>query len=119
VVSRTISGGGVVIARGELIGKKKDIKAHLECSGMLLNDQGKIQAIPILEARHPDVDMSHEASVGKIAEEEIYYLMTRGIAEEEAVSLIVRGFLDTKILGLPEYLEKEVEKTINMLEGAF
>jgi len=119
VISRTISGGGVVIARGELIGKKKHIKAHLECSGMLLNDKGKIQAIPILEAHHPDVDMSHEASVGKIAEEEIYYLMTRGISEEKAISLIVRGFLDTKILGLPEFLEKEVEKTVNMLEGAF
>lgn len=118
VVSRTISGGGEVIARGQLIGNRKGIKAHLECSGMLLNDSGYIQAIPILEARHPDVDMSHEASVGKIAEEEIYYLMARGIPEEKAVSLIVRGFLDTKILGLPAFLEKEVEKTMDMLDNA-
>ncbi len=119
VVSRTISGGGEIIARGQLIGNRKDIKAHLECSGMLLNDKGYIQAIPILEAHHPDVDMSHEASVGKIAEEEIYYLMARGIPEEQAISLIVRGFLDAKILGLPPFLEKEVEKTINMLDSAF
>jgi Fe-S cluster assembly scaffold protein SufB len=63
--------------------------------------------------------MSHEASVGKIAEEEIYYLMSRGISEEKAISLIVRGFLDTKILGLPEHLENEVEKTIDLLEDAF
>lgn len=119
VISRTISCGGYVIARGELIGNRKDIKAHLECSGMLLNEKGYIQAIPILEAHHPDVDMSHEASVGKIAEEEIHYLMARGIPREQAISLIVRGFLDTKILGLPESLEKEVEKTINMLDNAF
>jgi len=119
VISRTISGGGTIIARGELVGKRKGIKAHLECSGMLLNEHGSIQAIPILEAHHPEVDMSHEASVGKIAEEEIYYLMARGIPEEKAVSLIVRGFLDTKILGLPSYLEKEVEKNLNMLENAF
>lgn len=119
LVSRTISGGGKIIARGELVGKKKGIKAHLECSGMLLDNRGSIQAIPILEARHPEVDMSHEASVGKIAEDEIYYLMARGIPEDKAISLIVRGFLDTKILGLPGYLEKEVEKTINMLEDAF
>lgn len=118
VVSRTISGGGEVIARGELIGKRKHVKAHLECSGMLLNEKGLIQAIPILEARHPDVDMSHEASVGKIAEEEIYYLMARGIPEEKAISLIVRGFLDTKIFGLPAFLEKEVEKTMDMLDPA-
>jgi Fe-S cluster assembly scaffold protein SufB len=119
LISRTISGGGKIIARGELVGKKKGIKAHLECSGMLLDERGSIQAIPVLEAHHPEVDMSHEASVGKIAEDEIYYLMARGIPEEKAISLIVRGFLDTRILGLPKYLEKEVEKTINMLEDAF
>lgn len=119
VVSRTISGGGEIIARGDLIGNNEGIKAHLECSGILLNKKGYIQAIPILQAGHPDVDMTHEASVGKIAEEEVYYLMARGIPEEKAISLIVRGFLDTKILGLPAFLEKEVEKTINMLDNAF
>jgi len=119
VISRTISGGGKIVARGELIGMRKDIHAHLECSGMLLNDRGSIQAIPVLEAHHPDVNMSHEASVGKIAEEEIQYLMSRGIPQDRAVSLIVRGFLDTKILGLPPLLEEQVEKTIAMLEDAF
>jgi len=119
VTSRTISNGGDIIARGELVGKQANIKAHLECSGILLSDKGSIQAIPILNAYHPDVDMSHEASVGKIAEEEIYYLMSRGIPEEQAVSLIVRGFLDTKILGLPDFLEKEVQKTIDMLGNGF
>lgn len=118
VVSRTISGGGNVIARGELVGLRKDIKAHLECDGMLLNDEGEIRAIPILTAKHPDVDMSHEASVGKIAEEEIFYLTSRGISEDQAVSLIVKGFLDTKILGLPKYLENEVQKTIDLLENS-
>ena len=118
VVSRTISGGGEVIARGELIGNKKSIRAHLECSGMLLNDRGSIKAIPILEAHHPDVDMSHEASVGKIAEDEIHYLMSRGIPEDQAISLIVRGFLDTKILGLPAAIEQEVEKVVGLLDNA-
>lgn len=118
VVSRAISGGGKMIARGELVGEKKGIKAHLECSGMLLNSQGSIQAIPILEARHPDVEMSHEASVGKIAEEEVHYLMSRGISEDMAISLIVRGFLDTKILGLPFSLEDEVKKTLDLLQNA-
>lgn len=116
VVSRTISGGGDVTARGELIGEKKGIRAHLECSGMLLNEKGMIKAIPVLEARHPEVSMSHEASVGKIAEEEIFYLMSRGIPEDKAISLIVRGFLDTKILALPLQLEREVEKTLNMID---
>jgi len=59
-----------------------------------------------------DVDMSHEAAVGKIAREEIEYLMARGLDEEEATSTIVRGFLNVKIEGLPEELEKELEQAI-------
>lgn len=119
IISRTISAGGEIINRGELIGLEPGIKAHLECSGMVLGESGVIRAIPILEAAHPDVDMSHEASVGKIAQEEITYLMARGIPEDQAVSLIVRGFLDTDIFGLPPYLRKEVDKTIALLENAF
>jgi hypothetical protein len=60
--------------------------------------------------------MSHEASVGRIAEEEVLYLMARGLEEKQAISLIVRGFLDTKILGLPSVLAAEVDKTIAMLD---
>lgn len=119
IVSRTISAGGEIINRGELVGLEPGIKAHLECSGMVLGEGGSIRAIPILEASHPDVDMSHEASVGKIAQEEISYLMARGIPEDQAISLIVRGFLDTDIFGLPPYLRKEVDKTIALLENAF
>jgi len=119
IISRTISAGGEIINRGELIGLKPGIKAHLECSGMVLGEGGTIRAIPILEAAHPDVEMSHEASVGKIAQEEISYLMARGIPEDQAVSLIVRGFLDTDIFGLPPYLRKEVDKTVALLENAF
>lgn len=119
VISRTISAGGEIINRGELIGLEPGIKAHLECSGMVLGQKGTIRAIPILEASHPDVDMSHEASVGKIAQDEILYLMARGIPEDQAVALIVRGFLDTDIFGLPPYLRKEVDKTVALLENAF
>ncbi len=119
IISRTISAGGEIINRGELIGLEPGIKAHLECSGMVLGEGGVIRAIPILEAAHADVDMSHEASVGKIAQEEISYLMARGIPEDQAVSLIVRGFLDTDIFGLPPYLRKEVDKTVALLDNAF
>ena len=112
IISRTISYGGKVVARGHLIGKVPEIKAHLECQGLILSDDGIIHAIPELEAHVADVDMSHEAAVGKIAREEIEYLMARGLDEEEATSTIVRGFLNVKIEGLPEELEKELEQAI-------
>ena len=71
-----------------------------------------IAAIPELEARADGVELSHEAAVGKIAEEEIEYLMARGLSEEEATATIVRGFLNVKIMGLPPALEAEVQKAI-------
>jgi Fe-S cluster assembly scaffold protein SufB len=60
--------------------------------------------------------MSHEAAVGKIAEEEIQYLMARGLTSDEATAAIVRGFLDVEIKGLPEHLRGEIKKAIRMGE---
>ena len=113
IISRTISYGGRVIARGHLIGKAHDIKAHLECQGLMLTKHGIIHAIPELEAHVADVDMSHEAAVGRIAKDEIEYLMARGLDEEEATSTIVRGFLNVKIDGLPKALDDEIQKAVS------
>ncbi|WP_456430775.1 SufB/SufD family protein [Thermosulfuriphilus sp.] len=112
IVSRTISYGGTIIARGHLVGEAPDIKAHLECQGLILADKGIIRAIPELEAHLQNVDMSHEAAVGKIAQEEIEYLMARGLDEDEATATIVRGFLNVKIDGLPMDLQAEIDRAI-------
>jgi uncharacterized protein len=111
IVARTISNGGRIIARGHLIGEVPDIKAHLECKGLLLKG-GLIHAIPELEGHVDGVEMSHEAAVGKIAQEEISYLMSRGLSEEEATSTIVRGFLNVDIPGLPPQLKAEIDRAI-------
>jgi Fe-S cluster assembly scaffold protein SufB len=112
VVARTISKGGAIVSRGNLIGEVPGIKAHLECRGLILSERGSILAIPELDGRVSGVDMSHEAAVGKIAEEEIQYLMSRGLTSDEATAAIVRGFLDVEIKGLPEHLKGEIKKAI-------
>jgi hypothetical protein len=112
IIARTISTGGRSVSRGHLVGQAPEIKAHLECRGLILAPSGVIYAVPELEGQVAGVDMSHEAAVGKIAAEEIEYLMARGLAEEEAVSTIVRGFLRVKIEGLPQALEEEIEQVI-------
>jgi uncharacterized protein len=111
IVARTISNGGKIVARGHLVGEVPEIKAHLECKGLLLNG-GLIHAIPELEGHVDGVEMSHEAAVGKIAQEEISYLMSRGLNEEEATSTIVRGFLSVDIPGLPPQLQAEIDRAI-------
>ncbi|MBW1727940.1 MAG: SufD family Fe-S cluster assembly protein [Deltaproteobacteria bacterium] len=112
IISRGISSGGSIIARGDLVGKVAGIKAHLECHGLILND-GLMQAIPELSGYVPGVEMSHEAAVGKIDQQEIEYLMARGLDEEEAISTIVRGFLNVDIEGLPTDLKKKLDETIS------
>ncbi|MDY2985511.1 MAG: SufD family Fe-S cluster assembly protein [Synergistes jonesii] len=112
IVSRSVSTGGTVYARGHLIGEAAGVRAHLECNGLLLSDSGTIHAVPELEARHKDLEMSHEAAVGKINQEETEYLMARGLSEAKAQSLIVKGFLSLDILGLPDALRGDIEKII-------
>jgi Fe-S cluster assembly scaffold protein SufB len=111
IISRAITTGGTIIARGDLIGKAPGIKAHLECKGLILNN-GIMQAIPELTGHVPGVEMSHEAAVGKIDKREIEYLMARGLDEEAAVSTIVRGFLNVDIQGLPPKLKERLDQAI-------
>lgn len=108
-ISRVVSVGGDVIARGRMTGKVPGARAHLECVGLLLSDKGRIYSIPELDGQSRDLDMSHEAAVGRISEEELEYLMARGLTQDQATSVIVRGFLDVEIKGLPEELKQEIK----------
>ena len=112
IISRGITTGGTIIARGDLIGKVAGVKAHLECKGLILNN-GLMHAIPELSGYVPGVEMSHEAAVGKIDRREIEYLMARGLDEESAISTIVRGFLNVDIEGLPPALKQKLDQTVS------
>ncbi|MEM2873625.1 MAG: SufD family Fe-S cluster assembly protein [Nitrososphaerales archaeon] len=102
-----------IYSRGLLIGEHSDSKAHLECRGLLVSDRAFIHAIPELIGKVSGTELSHEAAVGKIAEEQIRYLMARGFSEAEARSLIVRGFMDVTIFGLPDALRDEMRRIVD------
>ncbi|RKY33081.1 MAG: SufD family Fe-S cluster assembly protein [Candidatus Omnitrophota bacterium] len=108
IMARAVSLGGKVVARGHLKAENKDIRAHLECRGLILSEKGTIHAIPEMESDLRDVDMSHEAAIGKINKEEIEYLCSRGFSKEAAQAIIVRGFMDVDTLALPDFLKKEI-----------
>ncbi len=116
VVARAITRGGDIISRGLLVGEVEGVKAHLECRGLILAERGLIHAIPELIGKVDGVDLSHEAAVGKIAKDEVEYLMARGLSEEEATATIVRGFLNVNIEGLPLILQAEMQKMLEELE---
>ena len=113
IVSRAITNGGKIIARGDLIGGNPGVKGHLECRGLILKG-GIIHAIPELRGTAEGVELSHEAAVGKIAQEEILYLMSRGLSEDEATATIVRGFLSVDIPGLPEGLKAQIDHAVEV-----
>lgn len=117
IIARTIAAGGTIINRGHIGAHAVPSKGHLECQGLILGD-GRIWAIPELDGTAEGVELSHEASVGKIAQDEIEYLMARGLDEAEATSTIVRGFLNTDIMGLPDRLQREIDKQIEELQAS-
>jgi len=116
IISRAITTGGSIVARGYIEGNAPDVKGHLECRGLILTGEGIIHAIPELKGTLAGVDLSHEAAVGKIAEEEIEYLMARGLTRSEATATIVRGFLRVDIEGLPPLLSAELQRAVEASE---
>ncbi|CAK7007178.1 MAG: hypothetical protein DELT_00289 [Desulfovibrio sp.] len=117
IIARTLTTGGVIINRGFIGGHAAPAKGHLECKGLILGE-GRIHAIPELDATVDGVELSHEAAVGKIAQEEIEYLMARGLDEDEATSTIVRGFLNVDIMGLPPELQQAMDDEIQKLDAS-
>jgi Fe-S cluster assembly scaffold protein SufB len=117
VISRAIANDEATIyARGQLVGKKANSRAHLECNGLLLSEKAKLYAIPELMAEVTGVELSHEASVGKIQQEQLTYLMSRGLTEDEANSLVVRGFMTVRVPDLPAKLQKTIDDAIELTQ---
>lgn len=118
LLTRAITKGGTVISRGHVQGATEGTKGHIECRGLILED-GTIHAIPEIEGKVTGTELTHEAAVGKIAKDEIEYLMARGLSEEEATATIIRGFLDVKIEGLPLVLQQQIDAAIDAAESGF
>ncbi len=116
IVARTITTGGTIISRGHIAGSAPEVKGHLECRGLILSERGTIHAIPELLGEVAGIDLSHEAAVGKIAEEEVEYLMSRGLTRDAATAMIVRGFLHVDIEGLPPELAEELRRAVDLAD---
>ena len=99
--------------------RAKGSKSSVSCESLMLDDTSRSDTIPVNDIRTDDVEFSHEASIGKISEKTIFYLMTRGLSEEDAKALIVRGFAYPISKELPMEYAVEMNNLINLeLEGA-
>ena len=121
VNSKSISkDGGICTFRSNVLVKKNAInsKLALSCESLMLDSISRSDTIPCNTIDTDNVEFSHEATIGKISEESIYYLMSRGLSEEDAKSLIVRGFAEPIAKAFPVEYAVEMNRLIELeLEG--
>ncbi len=120
--SKSISkDGGIATYRGlvKVTPGAEGSKSTVSCESLMLDDLSKSDTIPVIDMATDKVEMSHEAKIGKISDEAIFYLMSRGISEEEAKAMIVRGFVEPISKELPLEYAVEMNNLITLeLEGS-
>src|SRR6187431_3274724 len=117
IVSKSIArGGGRAGYRGEV---RVDANAHhsantVRCDALLVDTISRSDTYPAIDIRVDDVQLGHEATVSKVSEEQLFYLMSRGMPEDEAMAMIVRGFIEPIARELPMEYAMELNKLIEM-----
>jgi Fe-S cluster assembly protein SufB len=122
VTAKSISkSGGISSYRGMIKAAAglKNIRSKVECDALLLDADAKTNTYPIMDIQSDDVSIEHEASVSKISEDQLLYLMSRGIDEAEASMMIVNGFIDPLVKQLPMEYAVELNRLIELeMEGS-
>ncbi len=122
VTSKSISkGSGRSSYRGLLKVYKgaNDVRSSVVCDALLLDDTSRSDTYPYIEIDEDDVTIGHEASVSKVGEEQLFYLMSRGLSEEEATTMVVSGFIEPLVKELPMEYAIEMNRLIQIqMEGS-
>jgi len=122
ITSKSISkDGGTATYRGliKVAEGLEKVKSHVVCDALLLDETSVSKTFPYMEIESDDVSMEHEARVSRISEDQLFYLMARGLSEEEASMMIVNGFLDPLVKQLPMEYAVELNRLIELeMEGS-
>jgi len=122
ITSKSISkNGGRASYRGlvKVYKGSKGVKSNVVCDALLLDPQSRSDTYPSIEIDEDDVTIGHEASVSKVGEEQLFYLMSRGLSEEEATGMVVAGFIEPLVKELPMEYAVEMNRLIQLqMEGS-
>jgi Fe-S cluster assembly protein SufB len=122
IVSKSISrGGGRTSYRGlvKVLDGAEEAKSNVLCDALLVDQISRSDTYPYVDVRVDDVQMGHEATVSKVSEDQLFYLMSRGLAEAEAMAMIVRGFVEPVARELPMEYALELNRLIELqMEGS-
>ncbi|MDO8467371.1 MAG: Fe-S cluster assembly protein SufB [Nanoarchaeota archaeon] len=117
VISKGISkNGGVSSYRGliEIKHGCTGVTSSVSCDGLMMDNESRALTFPSMDVKENDVKVSHEASIGKIGEDQLFYLMSRGLSEQEATKMIVSGFIEPVIKHLPLEYAAELNRLIDL-----
>ena len=108
--------GGISTFRSSVVvtNKAKQSKSAVSCQSLMLDDISRSDTIPAMDIRTKDADVGHEAKIGKISDDAVFYLMSRGISEEDARAMIVSGFADNVSKELPLEYAVEMNNLIHL-----
>jgi Fe-S cluster assembly protein SufB len=122
IVSKSISRGtGRATYRGlcKIHDGARNAKSNVECDALLLNDTSRTDTFPYIEIEEQSATVGHEATVSKIGDEQLFYLMSRGLSQEEAAAMIIRGFIEPISKLLPLEYAVELNRLIELeMEGS-
>ena len=117
IISKSIwRGGGKVNYRGEVNCGKNALgaRSHVECDTLILDNLSTSDTIPTNTGKNSDMYIEHEATVSKVNEEQLFYLMSRGLTEQEATEMIVMGFIEPFSKELPMEYAVELNRLIKL-----
>ncbi|MFI1987922.1 Fe-S cluster assembly protein SufB [Actinoplanes sp. NPDC020271] len=122
IISKSIArGGGRTSYRGlvQVLEGSSHSKSTVKCDALLVDTISRSDTYPYVDIREDDVNMGHEATVSKVSEDQLFYLMSRGLTEDEAMAMIVRGFIEPIAKELPMEYALELNRLIELqMEGA-
>ena len=122
IQSKSISvNGGITSYRGLLKINKgaKKSKSNVKCDALMIDNESRSNTYPCMDIKEKESDVAHEAIVGRISKEQIFYLMSRGLSEDESIKMIVSGFIEPIIKQLPLEYALELNKLIELeMEGS-
>ena len=122
IISKSVArGGGRTSYRGliQVNEGSYNAKTTVKCDALLIDDISRSDTYPYIDCREDDVSMGHEATVSRISEDQLFYLMQRGLNEDEAAAMIVRGFVEPIARELPMEYAIELNRLIELqMEGA-
>ncbi|HJU97938.1 MAG TPA: Fe-S cluster assembly protein SufB [Jiangellaceae bacterium] len=122
IISKSVArGGGRTSYRGlvQVMPRAEHSASTVKCDALLIDTISRSDTYPYVDVRTDDVSMGHEATVSKVSEDQLFYLMSRGLNEDEAMALIVRGFIEPIARELPMEYALELNRLIELqMEGA-